>query len=655
MIKSDYEKYLSKESDPYSAWINEYEERMPSREIEGDVSALISTLGYTVFMMEGGMSAPLLYEYVSEAVRKYSPEIIYTDEDVISSYGIRNTPYFKPDFSPETLKGFFFMGGLLIINNETLEKYCSMTSKYLISDNISPDNYDFFAGLAEYVFEKNYEKTHDPLNVGIVHIPHVLYHSPVKEDYHYQEDRRPAIMSDFDGHKVSVVILSKDNPGILMSCIGSLLRNLSKSTADTDVEIIVVDNGSNEENRKTLEKMLPLKNVSYHYHPMDFEYSTLCNYGASVSSGDYLLFLNDDVLFPRDSQNNVMLHMLTYAVKSHIGAVGIKLLFPGDENYSATSNLSNTGSHHAIQHAGISMMTVGPSHKLASYTDNQDYYFGRNTLPYNTLAVTGAALMVSKEKFDSVNGFDEILKIAYTDVDLCLDLFEKGLYTVCLNDTFAYHFESLSRGNDVATKNKANRLKKERNTFFSKHTDFLENGDIFIGPNITKIRLDYSVDYSQEWERITLPDAEDTFNVSDLKANGIKTVGETDILGHIDRADYIASSSDTLPGYYEIEGWMIVHGRDQLNYDLYLAVSDSRSFSYYPVCRKYRKDLSQVFPKEKNIALSGFIVRIKEDEFERLDVVKLGLVAKDIKGGILSKGTLYRPVESEIGLGIQAE
>lgn len=655
MIKSDYEKYVSRESDPYSAWINEFEEKNPGREIEGDVSALISALGYTVFMMEGGSSAPLLYEYVSEAVRKYSPEIIYTDEDVVSSYGIRSNPYFKPDFSPDTLKGFFFMGGLLIISNETLEKYCSFSERYLIPNEINPDNYDFFADLAEYVFNKNYAINSSLIDTKILHIPHVLYHSPVQENYHYNENRKPAVLEKYDGHKVSVIILSKDNPGILMSCIGSLLRNAKKSVADDELEIIVVDNGSNEENRETLNKMLPLKNVQYYYHPMNFEYSTLCNYGAKCSSGDFLLFLNDDVLFSKESNHNIILHMLTYALNDYTGAVGIKLLFPGDENYSATSTLSNTGSFHAIQHAGISMMDVGPSHKLATFTDNRDYYFGRNTMPYNYLAVTGACLMVSKEKFNEVGGFDEILKIAYTDVDLCLDLFEKGYYSVCLNDIYAFHFESLSRGNDVIMKDKANRLKHERNTFFKKHTKLLERGDIFIGPNITKLRLDYSVDYSQEWERLVFNVSEDTIPILEMKSKGIKTVGETDILGHIDRVNYVASSSDVLPSYYEIEGWMIVHGRDQLNFDMYLAVSDSRCFRYYPVSRKYRKDLEQVFPKEKNTAMSGFIIRLNEDEFERFNAARLGLLVKDIKGGLLSKGTMFREMENEICLGSQAD
>ena len=70
-------------------------------------------------------------------------------------------------------------------------------------------------------------------------------------------------------------------------------------------------------------------------------------------------------------------------------------------------------------------------------------------MEHEVSVVTGACLVIPKDAFNEVNGFDEKeLKVSYNDVDICLKLRLKG-YKVIFNP-FAelYHLESISRGND---------------------------------------------------------------------------------------------------------------------------------------------------------------------------------------------------------------
>jgi GT2 family glycosyltransferase len=71
-------------------------------------------------------------------------------------------------------------------------------------------------------------------------------------------------------------------------------------------------------------------------------------------------------------------------------------------------------------------LDCGPTHKLATFTDDKPYYYGINVFNRNVLAVTGACLMVSREKYFKCGGFNDKMGVGYNDVDLCVKLYEEG-------------------------------------------------------------------------------------------------------------------------------------------------------------------------------------------------------------------------------------
>ena len=104
-------------------------------------------------------------------------------------------------------------------------------------------------------------------------------------------------------------------------------------------------------------------------------------------------------------------------------------------------------------------------------------------VPYNFSAVTAACLMISKIKFNLVNGFDEEYKVAYNDVDFCLKLREKGYYNVLVPQVKLYHYESKSRGIEN-TPEKLERYYGEIRRFRKKWDKYIKN-DPFYNINLS--------------------------------------------------------------------------------------------------------------------------------------------------------------------------
>lgn len=569
MKKSDYLLWKNRIEDPYAAFLEERKaDYLPEREMSLPAD-------YCMVQKPDGRLAQYAESLITEWIeQKYNPDFIYCDEDCVDrETGKRFRPFLKPEWSPDTLQSFFYPGGLVIMKKELMER------------TISESGLDFNGWSPDFLYECAMRAD------KVSHLAKILYHSFTECDYHYEKEK---IKEDLTGrHRISIVILSKDNPGMLEKCVSSL----RKYTGNNNPEIIVIDNGSSPENTLRVKELASKYDFSYERKEMPFIYSALCNIGAAKASGDFLLFLNDDVEVP--SQNGFLEKMVCKASEPSVGAVGLKLLYPDSGR---------------IQHVGITDLAVGPSHKLATFPDTESYYFGRNRVTYNVLAVTGACLMVSKRKFEEVNGFDERLSVAYTDVDLCTDLLEKGYRNVVINSAFLYHHESVSRGNDVMDGEKRQRLERERHFYYEKHPFLKETGDPYYHKDLTPWKLEYEPDMLFPWEDCTERAVEmKGKRVFDAKGN---------ILASIDQVRYCAGVADPkdchenaagVQDYYEVEGWIFKKGRSGLSYDPGVILTVGGREICYTAVRKYRKELPEVFAGEKRIDLSGFICRIPYD------------------------------------------
>jgi len=253
---------------------------------------------------------------------------------------------------------------------------------------------------------------------------------------------------------VSIIIPFKDKPELLKKCIDSIY----KSTYE-NFEIIAISNNSKEKETFELLKFYEknYKNFKWIEYNIPFNFSKINNYAVSFVNGEYLVFMNNDIeLITKDWIEQ----FLKYAIDENAGTIGTKLYYPND----------------TIQHAGIVVLDKhGFCEHIGRFEkgDNQDKIY--NKVRY-VMANTAALIMIERKVFDEIDGFDENLAVDYNDVDLSLKCLEKGYKNIWLPYVEAYHYESISRGNNRSVE-KLKRFEKERQYLVNKHKDILQNGD----------------------------------------------------------------------------------------------------------------------------------------------------------------------------------
>ena len=431
--------------------------------------------------------------------------VIYSDEDYYGTLAelyqieekmlkkttdglFRGEPWFKPDFSPDTLESFFYIGNLFALRGQA------------IADVINEFGVDVSLCMLVRILARQTAALHDNTHGAevFVHIPEVLYTNNrlskkdeldcFEQEFFAKTDAVRIGGTRANLGRLSVIIPSKDNPQTLKRCIETF-RQCAK---DMDYELIIVDNGSTDENRTFINAFLEGCGAKYLYEKAEFNFSQMCNRGAKAAEGDFLLFLNDDIAVDEtQADGGWLVKMMRYAATEHIGAVGIKLHYPDGD---------------LIQHVGITNMGIGPAHKLGGMPDKGNLYHGHNLADYNMLAVTAACMMVSREKFERAGGFDEELAVAYNDVELCFRLYQMGLYNVVVNSAYLIHHESLSRGEDTAPEKKA-RLLCEKRKLYEKHpwaSPKAQTPDPFYSPNLVQWEKDaaYHINYQYPCDKI---------------------------------------------------------------------------------------------------------------------------------------------------------
>lgn len=559
-------------------------------------------------------------------------DIVYADEDILTRMDgdeelpdivQRTMPYLKPCWSEDTLLSFQYFGKIFAVRRK---KFVDIpwkgTSDYKIN------LYDFLLRATE---------------LGKVeHLDSILLHCFAEGESEKEIEDRIYYSTDFWGtgaefneikndairrrgyqgemvldeatgffHPVyectgeplvSIVIPSKDNPDVLKVCLESVYR----FTEYKNFEIVVIDNGSSSDNKQKIESLKDSYPFSYYYEPMDFNFSRMCNIGVSKAKGEYILLLNDDMEI---IDGKWLSRMLGQAMLPYVGAVGAKLLYPNST---------------IIQHAGVYSTYAGPGHKTGTQDDTKSYYFGRNKLVYDLIGVTGACLLVKKEKYEAVGGLYEGLAITYNDVDLCFNLHEAGYNNVQRNDVILYHHESLSRGNDLLDENKIKRLNKERDHLFERHPDFARKdpylGDIY---NMGTFHIEMIFMNKRPYCEEIVP----------VRSNIAMDENVENVLIHYCVEQCKVPAFEEMDGdeefHYWLQGWFYLRCRDNSRFKRKLLLKNPKGEVWeIPTSRFYRKDVSEVFQDEINIELTGFNVWIYEGLLPQ-DDYELWLYAED--------------------------
>ena len=630
-MKKAYYRELLKQAEPYQYYLNERkaEERGNSIFVEGPLPCVINIPGIetSVYVLNGEEISYVILktskartyndDSICEMIRsgiektdKLIPDLIYSDNDYMTAEGKRHTPFFKPDYSPHTLMDSNYIGDLFAVRKEVLLDVLAVENESVREKTGLSEEMLIWALLLDIVRYCN----------TITHVTDICWYIPsdaasddIYEAYcecysgddaiHIRDTEKKRMgITDGSDASVSIIIPSKDHSEVLIRCIESI-KNKTRFNQNKANEIIIIDNGSYSKEQNRIEEYVAQNtdiNIRYIYEPAEFNYSTMCNKGASLSTGELILFMNDDMEVVSD---DFISHMAGYALCPDVGAVGLRLMYP---------------SGNKIQHIGITSLKCGPTHKLSGYENDRSYYFGINRFNRNCLALTGACLMITREKFFQAGCFCDTMKVSYNDVDLCVNLYESGLYNVVLADDNLIHYESLARGRDIEDSGKYLRLKAERDLFYERHPELKDGTDPFYNPNLLQDSLDYRPNVSADYE---IRD-----RLSHVEVLSCKAFGKTFIKAFHDRLKLNVETVSLIPSfeipserYIEVQGWSLYLRHDNRMYkkNLLFIAKDGTEIISAGLMPKYRPDIGEVFKDEKWTDLSGFVVRIPESSLRK--------------------------------------
>lgn len=218
----------------------------------------------------------------------------------------------------------------------------------------------------------------------------------------------------------SIVIPVRNHASVTRQCLNALLGRPPRTT---DFEIIVVDDASSDDTPRLLAGYGDRIRVVTHAANTGFAIS--CNHGAMMAAGEHVVFLNNDTI-PQDG----WLDALVSCTRRHpkVGIVGSKLLFPNG----------------TIQHAGVVFAPPSglPTHIYYGFPGDHPAV----NKPRRFQAVTGACLLVRRDLFERLRGFDPVFLNVYEDVDLCLRAGALGYEVHYSPDSVLYHLQSITRG-----------------------------------------------------------------------------------------------------------------------------------------------------------------------------------------------------------------
>jgi len=217
----------------------------------------------------------------------------------------------------------------------------------------------------------------------------------------------------------SIIILTKNNVQFTERCLLSIFDHIDPNY--TPYEIIILDEGSIDGTKELCELHRQKLQFVEAAHLKSF--SSRNNYGVTLAKGKFIWFLNNDT----ELLNNNLATMLRHFEQDEIAVVGNLHLFPN-------GNLNHIG-------IGISQ-ELHPEHIFPNEDPSLPYI---NHGRYIDI-VTAASVVVRKDRFEEVDGFDESYSWGYEDVDFMLKIKEAGYKTYCDADARLVHFGQSTYG-----------------------------------------------------------------------------------------------------------------------------------------------------------------------------------------------------------------
>lgn len=418
---------------------------------------------------------------VAESVVRDDPDMLYSDEAVVDENNRKVLGLvFRPAFSPEFLRAHPYIVHLAGFRREFLLDLGGFDETLRISHD-----YDLMLRAGERARR-------------IVHIPEVLYRWRTHADstghnrmqqvtdaslsilarhldrcgenakvqashfFNYYDIRYPLQA----GIRVAIIIPTKNHGELVRQCVDSIVRTVREVAYD----IVVINHDSDDAASLGYFRQLARQHAVLNYSG-PFNFSAINNFAIRELQNSYThyLFCNNDI---EALESGWLERMVELGQQPGVGVVGAKLFYP-DRSMIQHAGVV-VGMNGIAGHAGQSMGRVGAD------GNPEKGYLGRLVATHEQMAVTAACMLVRRDAFDGVGGYDEDLAVGFGDTDLCLRIYQAGYRVLFCPHAELLHHESYTRGKSMHDPHP-----EDSALFRKKWASVLENGDPYYNPNLS--------------------------------------------------------------------------------------------------------------------------------------------------------------------------
>ena len=417
---------------------------------------------------------------VAQSIVSDDPDFVYSDETLLTEDGTGVIDFvFRPAFSLEFLRSHPYIVHLVGFRTRLLQEIGGFNEKLRISQD-----YDLILRVCEHA------RT-------VVHLPELLYCWRIRSSSsgYVQQDQVPDVSrSILDAHlkrcgedgyveqskifnfydvrykrdpaiRVAIIIPTKNCSDLVRLCIESIDRTVT----EVAYHIVLVDHHSDEVASINYFNSLQPRCTVLRYAGV-FNFSAINNW-ATAQLGDgftHYLYCNNDI---EAIKPGWLERMVELAQKPDVGIVGAILLYP-DQSVIQHGGVT-IGLFDSAEHNGKFMARNLPNGRIFPG------YRGALVANHEISAVTGACLLMRKDAFLKVAGYDEKLAVGFGDVDLCLRVRSAGYRVLLCPNAVLVHNESYTRG-----KSKTDPHPVDSAFFLARWRNFIDSGDPFFNPNL---------------------------------------------------------------------------------------------------------------------------------------------------------------------------
>ncbi len=249
---------------------------------------------------------------------------------------------------------------------------------------------------------------------------------------------------------LSIIIINYKTFEVTSECITSVYKLLKKEIPEK-IEVIVVDNGSGKGEVVKFHKLRDKAGFKFLSSEKNLGFSGGCNFGAEMAEGQILFFLNSDTQVKKGVSE-----MINFLIKNQkVGIIGAKLEKPNGKIEKSAGKFYN------LLNLFLMLFLSGEKLGLVRFAP---------TKVRKVDWVSGGALMIKKNLFQKLEGFDEEYFMYVEDMDLCLRSQKEGLETFYFADSRIIHKEHGSGSRKFAIYN----IYRSLLVFYKKNRSSLE-------------------------------------------------------------------------------------------------------------------------------------------------------------------------------------